>query len=124
MKLGAASAAPTVSLAAALAAEPWLLVATHRKEAPSSEAWTPPRARVAPVAPGRAVQAFPSGLRCHCRVGAGFPAAATVKLAAPPAGTLWSAGCRVKLGAASAAPTVSVATELVTEPAPLETTTS
>jgi hypothetical protein len=65
----------------------------------------------------------PSVLTCHCRVGAGVPVAATVKLAVAGSVTATSDGWVVKLGATGAGLTVSVATLLVAEPTLLVTFT-
>ena len=60
----------------------------------------------------------------HCRVGAGVPLAATVKLTAAPAVTVCESGCCVKDGATGAGLTVRVAALLVAVPAELVATQS
>ena len=66
----------------------------------SSGKHTPVREGKGSITPGRLViQVFPPSVDCcHWQVGAGLPEAGAVKLAPPPAVTIWVDGCVVMAG--------------------------
>src|SRR5205814_7827104 len=101
----------TGSAAALVVAVPQELVKTARYCLPLSAA-TVAKLSVPLVAPGMSVKPEPLST-CHCTVGAGVPLAAAVKVAVPPAQTVWLVGCVVTAGATL---TVNVAALVVAVP--------
>ena len=94
-----AGAAVTVSVAALVVEEPWLLVKTARNCQPFCDA-TVLKVRVVLVAPAMFAKVAPPLLEsCHWTVGVGLPVAAAVKLTLWPAVTVWSVGFVVTVGA-------------------------
>jgi uncharacterized metal-binding protein len=113
-----------VTLAAELKTVPPLFDATTRKRVSLSTVCNGGVAYVAEPAPAMALQLTPRSIDCcHCSVGVGVPVVATLKVARPPAFTVWSDGCRVMEGATRGDVTVSLAMELVAEPETLLATT-
>ena len=103
-----AGAVFTVSVAVMVVALPDAFVKTARYWLPFIAAVVVAKPSVGEVAPARFVKGPPLELTCHCTVGAGWPEAAAVKVAAAPAVTVTLIGFVVITGA----------TDFVDEPLP------
>ena len=97
--VGAAAAGFTVSVAGFVVAEPAEFVNTARNCVPFCAVVVEPMVCVRDVAPAMFDHDPPTGIDCHCTLGAGVPLAAAVKDAACPASTETSRGLSTTTGA-------------------------